>query len=221
MAYPENEGHDIRLGEGRNAAFYRLRGRYAEEMESILHSSFGENLITAERIFSMFLKRGHVPHPTHLLNEEGKVEPELSFGIALLASKELVGNRLAAIGRVLEAGVEEPIALPVTDDLPQFTTLMRSMFPPEADAQVMGICQNGLQDGWNTVLNLLGSQDVPLAMFPKSLGQHLKRKTEELYPHTSGIVLPTAISGVQAHYEYNSEFALPYVSLTIEPSKAA
>lgn len=221
MAYPEHEGRDIKFGESRNAEFYRLRGRYSEQLLALLEGSCGANLVNAERIFSRFLRRGEIPHSTHLLDEHGDVEPELAFGIALLVSKELVLNRFSRIGRILEDGIDRPDPIPVTDDLPHFTTLLRSMFPPEADAEVMGICQNGLVDGWKTMLDVLGRQDVPLAMFPKSLKQHLARKSAEMYPQSDGIVLPTAISGVQAHYNYTSEFEFPYVSLIIESNGVA
>lgn len=221
MAYPEQEGREMSFDESRSSEFNRLRAKYSSQLTSIMQSPFGENLATAERMFYIFLRRGQVPHPTHLLDKYGKVEPELGLGIALLASKELVLNRLSKLGSTLESPLVQSVDIPVTDGLPQFTLRMRSMFPPEADAEVMGICQNGLVDGWNTMLDVLGRQDVPLAMFSKPLGQHLARKTAELFPDKEGIVLPTAISGVQARYDYSNEFTLPYVSLTVEPSQAA
>lgn len=221
MAYPEKEGRQMNFEESRSSEFNRLRAKYSAQLTSITQSPFGENLATAERMYYIFMRRGHVPHPTHLLDRYGRVEPELGLGIALLASKEVVLNRLSQLERILELPLEQPVNIPVTDSLPQFTLRLRNMFPPEADAEVTGICQNGLVDGWNTMLDVLGRQDVPLAMFSKPLGQHLMRRTAELFPDKEGIVLPTAITGVKARYDYSNEFTLPYVSLTIEPNQAA
>lgn len=221
MSYLENQEQYPRFDSGRNAEFYRIRGKYSLQLLALLRSSYGPNLVIAEKIFSNYLKSGEVPHQTQLLDENGGIEPEFAFGFAMLTSKELVLNRFTEIENILEADVEKPITIPLTDDIPKFTSLLRNMFPPEADEQVVRVCQNGILDGWKTMLDVVGRDDVPLAMFPKSLSPHLKRKTQEIFPQRSGIVLPTALDGVHVEYDYSHEFQLPFVSLSIEPSKAA
>lgn len=221
MSYFESEGREVLSDNDRNIQFYRMRGQYSLQLQSLLRSPCGASLVTAEKMFAAFLKQGQIPHPTHLLDRNGNVEPEFAFGFGMLASKELVLNRFVTIGRVLEADIGEMVDLPITDDLPQFTTMVRNMFPPEVDDEVMGICQSGIMSGWGTMLDILGRRDVPLAMFPKTLDYHLTKRSKELYPWEDGIVLPTALTGVRAKYDYSNEFLLPYVTLAIEPSRSA
>ncbi len=221
MAYPENRERNIEYPDRRYTAFCHLWGKYETKLQNLTKSEYGASLQTAENLFSIFLWRGVAPHPTHLLDTNGHVEPELALGFGMMVSQKLVLDRLSSIGKALEQDDMTSLEIPITCDLPILTTRVREMFPPEADGEVVSLCQNGIVDGWNTTLDILGRQDLPLEMFPKNLNRVLRRRTEVLFPSEDGIVLPTALTGVKARYDYSNEFVLPYVSLSIEPSQVA
>lgn len=221
MAYPENRERNINFNEQRYDAFYQLWAEYESKLKIRTESEYGVSLLTAERLFAIFLRRGFAPHSTHLLDNNGHVKPETALGFAMMVSKEVALARLSAIGKALREDEKIATEIPITCDMPSLTTSVRNMFPPEADGEVIRICQTGIIDGWNATLEILGRNDIPLEIFPKNLEQHLRRRTEIFFPSENGIVLPTALSGVKARYDYTNEFTLPFVSLAIDHPQAA
>lgn len=197
-----------------------IRSNYALGMVDYMNQPESQSFIIVDALYAKYVKEAIKPTYNSVYNpEDGELKTNILKGITEVASHEMVINKLITLDCLLNKTFQDPVQVTVTEDIPQFALKMREIFPSMDDAVVAKACNKGFIQGWNRVLGLVGRQDIPLLLYPKSVYPKLIcRSVDPALPKSA--VLPTALEGVNARYQYASEFSLPYVSLVVKPPQA-